>query len=141
MKTYVLLIAKHFMATHPKAGQPTLFNFKIMKNEKIHTIRGNYEFWKKRVDEINAGRAILSVREWSLKPYRSPQRELRTFDKLGIQKLEWTYLGWFVDSLESDLKIKDLANNDGLLLEDFNSWFSKAGDEEMAIIHFTDFRY
>ncbi|WP_206106670.1 hypothetical protein [Ilyomonas limi] len=148
LKKYVLTLSKNFMSTHPKAGQPTNFFIKVQQGEKIHTIRGNYELWQKRISEINNGKAVLCIREWSGKPYRSAQTELMQLNKVGLQKIEWTPLGWFIDGVESDVRTKKLARNDGLSLEDFAAWFKggivmedKYNMEPMAIIHFTDFRY
>lgn len=141
MKTYVLTISKNYLSTHPKAGQPTMFFNKIQKGEKLHTIRGNYELWKNRCDSVNEGRAIISLREWSGKPYNSPQVELKKFDKIGCQKLEHDVLGWFIDSVDTDFTVKDFAPNDGLTVDDFKAWFKKYPTKPMAIIHFTDFRY
>lgn len=141
LKTHVLLLSKQFLAGHPKAGQPTCFFDKISCLDKIHTIRSNYEFWKKRIDQVNEGKAILSIRQWTGKPYKSPQQELLQLYKAGIQKLEWDWLGWFIDDYDSDFGIKDFAPNDGLSVEDFKAWFKKYPVEPMAIIHFTDFKY
>lgn len=145
---YVLALSKNFMSTHPKAGQPTNFYDKIAKGQKIHTIRGNYELWKKRIDKINSGNAVLSIRQWSGRPYFSSQIELMEITKLGIQKIEYTQLGWFIDGIDSDITTEKLARNDGLSLEDFLSWFKgsismedKFNMKPMAIIHFTEFRY
>ena len=143
MKIYVLTLAKNFMQSHPKAGQPTHFFKKIQSGEKIHTIRGNYELWHKRITDINNGKAILSVREWSGKPYNSKQVELMQFDNVGLQKIERTALGWFIDGIDNGATTKKIAHNDGLSPEDFAAWFKggKILNKEMAIIHFTDFRY
>jgi hypothetical protein len=109
---------------------------------KLHTIRANYELWKKREKEINEGKAILSIRYWSEKPYRSKQVEICQLDKIGVQKLDATMLGWFIDDYDSDCTTADLAKNDGLSFEDFKEWFKNYDlSEPMAIIHFTDFRY
>lgn len=144
MKTHVLLLAKNFPANHPKAGTPTQFFTKIIREEKKHTIRANYDLWKRRIDNINAGKAILSIREWTAQPYRSPQRELCVMKRVGLQKLEMTPLGWFVDDYDSDFTTQDFAAHDGLSFLDFSDWFRgkiSIDMEPMAIIHFTDFRY
>ena len=141
MKTYILTISEKFPSAHNRAGDKTLFEEKIKQKSKIHTIRENYDFWKKRIDEIQAGRACLSIRKWSGRPYRSKQIEIFNFTDVGIEKLEWDVLGWFVDSYDNDLTTKDLAKNDGLSYNDFKSWFKKYPEKSMAIIHFTDFRY
>lgn len=139
-KTYVLIISPRFPKTHKRSGECTDFYSNIMDEVKLHTIRNNYPLWKHRVDEINAGRAVLSVRAWEGLPYRSPQLELIEYSSVGIQQLEQTPLCWWVDT-EFPASTIDLAENDGLSLEDFEDWFKKPPKEPIAIIHFTDFRY
>jgi hypothetical protein len=159
MKTYVLLISRYFPATHPRKGEPTFFHAKIWKGlcdnsyyfqpMKIHTIRANYDLWKKRIDEVNAGEAVLSLRYWTDNPYNSKQKEFARLGKdsgIGVQKICFPK--------NSDPVVYDdfgylckvgktiLAKNDGLSFDDFEAWF-KGYDlsKPMAIIHFTDFRY
>ncbi len=152
MKTYVLMISEVFPATHPKKGQPTNFIEKIgkavnMVNErgkKRHTIRGNYPLWKKRFEEIEAGRAVLSIRSWTGKPYRSKQQEHFRLDKndgIGLEMITLrreryegeegkplTY-GYSakVNGLNEHMAI--VAINDGLTIPDFEEWFSPAFDK------------
>lgn len=141
MKTYVLTLSKTFPAGHPRAGQPTNFAEKVRKGEKIHTIRGNFDLWKKRAQEINAGRAVLSVREWSGKPYQSQQTEIRQFNKIGIQIVnENVVLDYSFDGSYNTVDSEIVAQNDGLEESDFLKWF-KSGVIDFACIHFTDFRY
>jgi hypothetical protein len=110
---------------------------------KLHTIRANYELWKKREKEINEGKAILSIRYWSEKPYRSKQVEICQLTKIGVQELELTYYGkWRIDNIFSDYTMEDFSKNDGLSLDDFLEWFKNYDfSKSMAIIQFTDFRY
>ena len=146
------MISVVFPKTHPKAGQPTSFISKIFNQQKKHTIRNNYELWKKRIDEVNEGKAVLDLRFWEGKPYASKQQTFKTLkqSEVGIQKLS------FFDSNidcpyaydpngESNhpiYGIADLAINDGLLLPDFKAWFKGSKlSKPMAIIHFTKFRY
>ena len=161
-KTYYLTLSKVFPSTHPKAGKPTLFRDKLNATitgnsnyqNKLHTIRSNYDLWAKRFQKIKAGEAVLSIREWVGKPYGkgSTQREIARLtndDGIGIQKLEFPF------GTLNEAKIKDaervgiffriahtLAINDGLTPEDWEAWF-KDNDlsKPMAIIHFTKFRY
>ena len=117
------------------------------QRHKLHTIRANYDLWKKRFDEIEAGKACLCIRQWSGKPYCSKQIEiavLRKEDGIGIQKM--TVAGCaiihpiFVDthSVSADV----LAHNDGLSSADWRNWFSKYDlTEPLAVIQFTNFRY
>lgn len=144
MKTFVLTVSEYFPKTHIKSGLPTGFPLAIKHYEKIHTIRGNYELWAKRIKQIQDGEAVLSVRVWSGKPYNSKQLEIFRYDNthgIGIQKLsnprnflhatiEGKHINWDV-----------VAKNDGLFFKDFDEWFKDAKDEPMAVIHFTDFRY
>lgn len=142
MKTYVLIISKHFPKTHPRAVEPTNFDKAIKYYEKIHTIRGNYELWEKRIQEVQKGKAVLSIRQWTGKPYRSKQIEIERLgqrDDVGIQKLKWF---WRSINFPFPSDVETLAHNDGLTLEDFKAWF-KGYDlsKPMALIHFTGFRY
>jgi hypothetical protein len=128
-------------------------------SKKIHTCRGNYELWKKRIDEVHAGRAELSLRYWSGSPYNSKKdgskqiefARLGKNDGIGIQLLMLSYtmiLGALknndvaLTSTHGGLSLSDVAKNDGLSLQDFKDYF-KGYDlsEPLAIIHFTKFRY
>lgn len=114
-------------------------------HEKLHTIRANYDLWAKRFEEVERGEACMSVREWTDKPYRSPQVEITRLTKengIGIQKTELTN-----DLAECIIggrhfNYVGIAQNDGLHPADWLDWF-KSYDytKPMAIIHFTGFRY
>lgn len=73
MKTYVITLSRNFLANHKRAGEETHFKEKFLIGQgltdydtpsmaKIHTIRANYPLWKKRIKEVQDGRAILSIR-------------------------------------------------------------------------------
>ncbi|WP_233247057.1 hypothetical protein [Prevotella sp. oral taxon 376] len=90
MKTYVITLSRYFPANHSKAGMPTDFKEKFLKGEKIHTIRLNYPLWEKRIEEVQGGKAVLSIRQWAGKPGHSKQIEIARLtakDGAGIQKL------------------------------------------------------
>lgn len=152
MKTYVITVSRKFPTTHKRKGEPTRFLEKIDSREKKHTIRGSFELWKKRIDEVNRGEAVLSLRYWTGKPYASKQsihREYTKDDGIGIQKLlflskDKSVFGICLDYIsEEHYHLQDtdsLATNDGLSLEDFKDWFKKP-EFPMCIIHFTNFRY
>lgn len=55
LKTYVITVSVNFPKKGKSIPKPTGFKKKILSGEKKHTVRSNYEFWKKRIDEINAG--------------------------------------------------------------------------------------
>lgn len=155
MKIYVITVSEKFPKTHKRAGEQTNFVEKIDSincdlpfppfDPKIHTIRANYELWKKRFEQIENGKALLSVRVWEGKPYNSKQREVFKFDKtngIGIQKLELDdYLySCLIDGKRNSFN--DIPKNDGLSHDDFENWFVGYDfTKPMAIIHFTDFRY
>lgn len=145
MKTYVLTIAKTFPAYMPSKGQNTDFSAKIASKTKLHTIRTNYPLWAKRFEAIAQGRACLSVREWTGKPYRSPQVELFRLtadDGIGLQKFQVIDSVFTIDDKPSN--IVDIAKNDGLYPVTFINWFGKyltPQSPPFAVIHFTDFRY
>lgn len=142
--TYVLTVSELFPKTHKKAGKPTGFPLAIKHYDKIHTIRGNYDLWEKRFKKINEGKAILSVRVWSGKPYQSKQQEIFKYDnthKIGLQKLEDPTNFVFAPIEGKQVNWGDIAKNDGLSFEDFCEWFKVRNNSPMAIIHFTDFRY
>ncbi|MGB8704519.1 MAG: hypothetical protein WCD31_05790, partial [Gillisia sp.] len=142
-KCYVLIISEFFPKSHPRAGEDTWFYEKIINETKIHTIRKNFPLWEKRVKEINAGKAYLSVRAWSGKPYRSKQVELIDITEVGIERLNYYAKPdhFCIDGFETDLSFETLAKNDGLSLADFKAWFNPFPSGSMAVIHFTDFRY
>lgn len=156
-----------FPATHPKAGQPTNFAHRVIAainkfgdhQLKLHTIRGNYELWSKRFEQIDAGKACLSIRVWSGKPYHSKQVEiarLTELDDIGLQRLQFipdgslfnvmTSIDFRVYRMPESLELtKTIAANDGLSFEDWKEWFFGDGKfdyrKPLAIIHFTKFRY
>lgn len=175
MKTYVITLSRHFLANHKRAGEETHFKEKFLLGQgcpdcdkpqdlsgvnisdcngcvnacslpKLHTIRANYPLWEKRIKEVQDGHAVLSIRQWSEKPYCSKQVEIARLtaeNGVGVQKLEFynNTLGLCHIGIVYQRKY-ELAHNDGLSFEDWEEWF-KGYDlsEPMAIIHFTKFRY
>lgn len=119
MKTHVIILAKTFTAGHRRAGEPTHFKEKFLSGKKITTIRQGI-LWEKRIKEVQEGRAILSVREWSGKPYNSKQTIIKEFtheDNLRCCVFD-------VDA--PPVSLEQLAKNDGLEVEDFMSWFKNS---------------
>jgi hypothetical protein len=137
-KIRVLMISEKFPAYHSRAGELTNFEEKIKSGEKIHTIRPNYEIWKNWEKEINEGKAILSIRKWSGRPYWTSMVEIMQLDRIGVQPIDNLL---FFDSDQTDTPLSDLSKNDGLSFEDLKKWFLGSKQELKAIIHFTGFRY
>ena len=156
MKTYVITLSSHFLANHKRAGEETHFKEKFLLGQgltdydtlsmaKLHTIRSNYPLWEKRIKEVQKGRAVLSIRQWTGKPYRSKQVEIATLTAesgVGIQLMESTndfaecIVGGHHHSYVS------VAKNDGLRPDDWLDWFSAHDlSKPMSIIHLTKFRY
>lgn len=180
MKTYVLTLSKAFPKKHSNRIYPTYFKERFLLGQgcpdcvipqdlsgenisncnscvracflvKLHTIRANYPLWEKRIKEIQTGNAVLSIRQWSGKPYRSKQVEIARLtaeDGVGIQKLSFDKDRDGVSSLKFfDINGKYidweiLANNDGLSKEYWQEWIRGYDlSKPLAIIHFTKFRY
>jgi hypothetical protein len=130
------------------------FKFDVISGKKIHTLRKNYLFWKRRIG--NAGE--LSIRLWADKPRHSKQIPIKEINyymrnsQFGVQQVCKINDGKYPDSPFSFYLVKDnepkrridlsiLARNDGLTLQEFIDWFKDYPDGEMALIHFTNFRY
>lgn len=141
------MISKNFPAEHKRHGEETGFKDNLINN-KQHTIRANFELWKKRADEINSGMAFLSVRQWKGKPYRSKQVEVIALYRIYVQKLFYFMSDISFPRIYDDggivkaISTGVLAKNDGLACEDFREWFKKYDlSKPMAIIQLTNFRY
>lgn len=176
LKTYVLRVSEVFPTTHPRAGEETYFRPAIeaalncprgctescilcgnrdykegILRLKLHTLRTNYDYWKRIIDEVNAGNAVLSVRYWQGKPFAKGSKQIECLSlgkgEVGIQKLQFMKFDKPFYIIDKDIKryltTEDLANNDGLTLEDFENWFGDSFYDNLpkAIIHFTNFRY
>ena len=175
MKTYVIALSRVFPAKHPRKGEQTKFDVKLLNavwrahnmsigypqvGMKLHTIRTNYALWSKRFEQIEDGKACLSIRCWTGKPYHSKQMEickLTKDDEIGIQRLQFiplnNDLGNFITSIDFRCKrmpealnlAHELASNDGLTFADWKEWIFLSSkydfNKPLAIIHFTKFRY
>ncbi len=158
----VVTLTKKFFDQHPRAGQPTGFADAVKAGTKIHTCRDNYDYWVKKIDTLKDADGILCIREWTGKPYRSPQGTIKETPAamVAVSKLELTkgkhrvepyrhsveYYRATVDGVPVD--VETLARNDGFTSAKdyvgfFTPLFDKAADGriEMAIIHFTPYRY
>ena len=151
MKTYVITLSRYFLANHSKAEMQTGFKEKFLRGEKIHTIRANYPLWEKRIKEVQEGNAVLSIRQWTGKPYRSKQIEIATLtakNGIGVQKLIFVGNDIMLPVVEyggNKFRSMDryrLASNDGLSFKNWVDWFRGYDlSKPLAIIHFTKFRY
>ncbi len=155
IRTYNIMLSRVFPTTHPKAGQETDFKPKVMAalngmpcyRKKLHTIRANYELWKKRFEEVERGYAVINLRQWIGRPYRSKTVLIKTLtskDGIGIQKLTFYTSRIVYPTIDDNYQptILEISSNDGLSKDDWIDWFRGYDlSQPMAIIHFTDFRY
>ena len=164
MKTFVLLVSRTFPKGHKMEGEQTFFVEKILAAlgfpylndeniKKFHTCRKNYELWAKRIKEVQEGKAVLSLRYWQDERGRSvkgnKQVEFAVLDKdsgVGVQMLtfdEGSLMQTYANiNNDYNVRIWDLAKNDGLSIDDFKDWFKNYDlSKPMAIIQFTEFRY
>ena len=142
-KIVVLMVSRVFPSYHKNKGELTRFEQKIRDKNKIHTIRANYEKWKRKIDQIRNGEVVLSIREWQGVPYHSKQNYLFYYnqeDALEVSKLTKEENGYLINDTIR-VSEEELAKNDGLTLDEFQEWFKVFPSEPMAIIHFTGFRY
>lgn len=150
LNQYQITLSRYFPSHHPRKGQPTHFINLVYDLFKLHTIRENYAHWQKIIEDVNAGRGVLNVKQWTGKPYFSHPKTIFTITGgLGYQKIDirfkkvkkaktaFIYIDGLplVGSLETTI-----MENDGLKPVDFCNWFKKdlIGG---IIIHFTSLRY
>jgi hypothetical protein len=106
---------------------------------KIHTIRQNYDWWKK-----HEGKDV-ELFTWEGKPYRSKQRVFCVKRIVSVQKV-YVYCAHFYKSIKdyknnNELSMLTLYRNDGFeRWGEFSDWFVGCSGK-MAVLHFTDFRY
>jgi len=110
---------------------------------KIHTIRQNYEYWKKFEGKE------LALFTWEGKPYQkgSKQKVFCVKRLISVQEVYMNYYNLFFKSREdcingNEITGDHLAENDGFeKWSDCVKWFCDYPPGELAILHFTDFRY
>lgn len=130
-KKIIITLSRVFPVTHSRRGEPTGFASKLASGEKKHTIRRNYDLWKVNAEKMERGKFYLSIRQWSGKPYNSPQVEIaQRHNPIGVQPVELYYhadndtITAKIDGREwLDADCYTLAKNDGLSVQDFKEWF------------------
>jgi hypothetical protein len=165
-KKHKLTISSVFPKGHPKAGKETFYDHKIIGvvsgikqpdscGEKIHAIEYDYKLWKERIDLVNSGDAVLDL----YYQVGDNFRKFHTFDKdsgIEVQKLGFfrnsnlpfvsitttSHGGRAMSATFREIDINQLAENNGLSLQDFQEWLKISDHSKpLAIIHFTKFRY
>jgi hypothetical protein len=127
----VVLLSKTFFPQHPMAGYLTYFFEKVTgfqgnAYKKIHTCRSNYDYWKKKIDRLKAKGGVLSVRQWSEAPYRSPQETIIDIpaEIVGVQKLE--------------LRAEKIVVYNELLNDDFTEKTNEEGKKIVSVKHYNE---
>ena len=158
----VVTLTKQFFNGHPRAGQPTDFADLVRSGKKIHTCRDNADYWSGKIEALRDAGGTLCIREWSGKPYRSPQDTIVEIpaESVHVSKLKLTRItqpgpsvGTFYHNYAAkvngkSVRIEEIAEHDGFTSSrDFVAFldplFSKyqSTDIHLAIIHFNEFNY
>ncbi len=149
-----VMLSKTFFPQHPKAGEPTHFAEKVKNGTKRHTCRCNYDYWKDRIARLQERGGVLSLRQWSGKPYEKGTTQERIMDvpasMIEVQQLvmirrrtdEPEYVEvepercerrqgyeYFARVEGEPYDVEFIAKNDGLTLADFKDWFNPVFDE------------
>lgn len=124
-KRITISLSKTFPKTHKRAGVQTGFVRNINKGVKIHTIRTGYERWRHNLDKVANGTHMVSLRQWTGVPYRSPQEEISLLHDVGYERLTMQYdrdMGKVKAIINGRQfhDVKKLAQNDGLTWDDGN---------------------
>ena len=141
----VLTLSKTFFKDHFREGKETFFKGKVSYGQKIHTCRGNYDYWKGQIDKVTSRSGTLSIREWIDKPYRSKQQVIKEVpaEVVGVQKLNLSRRNMALSNLLGPditayayeyaatidgvkVPLELLAENDGLSKNEFIDWFKPA---------------
>lgn len=155
----VVTLTKKFFNGHRRAGQPTDFADLVLSGKKIHTCRYNYDYWAKKIKILKDAGGMLCIREWSGKPYRSPQSTIVEIPSefVHVSKLKITRIRikhpipsyvYIAVVNKKWVSILDIARNDGFSnIYDFESFIEPIFDRykinvaHFAIIHFNEFNY
>lgn len=150
----VVTLGKYFGPKHPRKGQETGFIAKVADGRKVHTCRSNYGYWRAKIEKITATGGVLSVRQWSAKPYRSPQEVITEIPAgiVGVQRLALrrerrvinhyaeeqdkpiataTYYDYTAEVDGHPVPLEILAENDGLTVDDFKAWFAPISPKQI----------
>lgn len=123
-----------------KDGTPTNFESKILRGEKIHSMREG-----RRWRPGNSIQMAYGVRTKQYRQFNADCQELQFC--ISVQKVFMTLSHALEVSVDnnylSTLQIISLIQNDGLTREQFLNWFFPGNKDEWSgqIIHWTDFKY
>lgn len=147
----VVLLSKKFFPAHFRAGEATEFKAKVLNGQKRHTCRSNYDYWKKKIASLQEKGGTLCLRQWTDKPYRSPQEDVLEVPAniCAVQPLilRRIGLGFSAEVEGNPVRLEELARNDGLTPTEFAEWFTPVFEKTkedaltFAVIQFTTFRY
>ena len=157
MNTVVVMLTKEFFKGHPMAGKPTNFSTLVKQGKKIHTCRDNHDYWAGKIEALKKNGGVLSIREWSGKPYRSNQNVIMDVpaSEVHVSTLElhriitvYNEKRYYATIGGKPISMAKLAGNDGFNFQtDFEAFldpiFDMRGADvvKLAIIHFNSYRY
>jgi hypothetical protein len=137
-KTVLITFLSYYSKASGFAGDPTLFEDKIITGKKQHTIRANYAYWAARIDAAHqvAG-STYSLRTWSDQPYTSKMRHIINGDASNL----W-YMSIQFNKLDDDIllingkeySLELVATLDGLTAAIFRDWFKSFVDDDTSSI-------
>lgn len=145
IKEYILVVAKSYPDWHSKAGHFTHYGSKILKRtevQKIHEISLDCDYWMEVASHVKRKKAEILVCYRKIDGRYVEDTKICTLKKVNIQK------GHFMPAIEDGLRIGNkvipisvIAANHGLSESDFIEWYKYQADNQIIIIHFTDFKY
>jgi hypothetical protein len=144
------LFPRLFPTAHSRGGEQTHFIENVMAGDKIHMIRRFYDRWKVLSEKTSRRPYSIDLCQYTDRQRPRFHRIASIDAPLAVQRIRMLYseqtgdVRVFVDGKE--IPIEQIAQNDGLTVDDFKEWFfsgHRAGnsDYDGCIIHFTDFRY
>lgn len=127
MKTYVLIVSQRFPMTHPRKGQPTMFIENILNKTKIHTIRGNFPLWEKRIEEVQNELAVISDNHFKER-LQVDQYKIFEEDECVVCQVHWVdkrnkyfEIAWSKEYNESNPNCSDITMSLGAVGSVFNT--------------------
>lgn len=161
----VVILSKDIFAEGKKASTPSDFARKVKTGAKRHTVRANFDYWRERIERLQQRGGVLSLRQWSGKPYEKGSTQELIMDvpasMVEVQRLVMsreqdtesevlvdgsdgvfakatdTEYRYFAEVEGHHVPVETLAKNDGLTLEDFKAWFNPVFDEYESNVQVT----
>ena len=112
----------------------------VANNPKLHTIRLKNSIKDGQMLQLSAGGNDINEKSGRSGPYQSKSINIWEPVQVGVQDVYADSGQIILKSRAVQLNLNVVALGDGLLREDFDSWFLKASGPAQ-IIHWTELRY